>query len=264
LYTDHWHLNRKPFENAPDPDFLFYSNEHKEALYRLTYAIQERKGGALLTGEYGCGKTTLIRAVVRNVKTVKPDDYAIAVVNNPRLDHIELLNEILYQLGSDQQSNSHLELSRVLGDILYDNASQGKHTLLVVDEAQLIRDDAAMEELRLLLNYQLEDKFLITLLLAGQPELRERIKELPQFEQRVAVRYHLHTLSAEDTANYVYHRMRVAGATNAVFTPEAVQLVFKASLGVPRRINNVCDLCLLEGYRKSADKVGEDVVKQVT
>ena len=261
VYTEYWGLLKKPFENAPDPDFLFYSDEHRQALYRLNYVLQEKKGGALLTGEYGCGKTTLVRAAVRNLP---PEEYQLAVINNPRLNAQELLAEFLYQLGEKPVDASRSVLSRRLGDMFVHNAGQNRHTVLVIDEAQLISDQTAMEELRLLLNYQTEDEFLLSMVLVGQPELREAVMALPQFEQRLPVRYHLHSFDLENTTNYIHHRMRVGGASKAIFTNEAIHLIFKATHGVPRRINNVCDLCLLEGQMQKVKKITPNVAKTVS
>jgi len=260
LYTEYWRLSRKPFENSPDPSYLYHSTDHRDALNKLLYAVRERKGCALLTGEYGCGKTTVIRALVRNLGGGKFD---IAVVNNPRLTDVELLNEVLYQLGDDRQSEKRLELSRIIGDVLYRNTNDGKHTLLIVDEAQLIRDEGALEELRLLSNYQLEDRFLLTLLLAGQPELSERLRAMPQLDQRVAVRHHLKSFQLEDTANYIFHRLRLSGLDRPIFADEAVKLIFRASDGIPRKINNVCDLALLAGANKKVEVIDVDLVKSV-
>jgi general secretion pathway protein A len=226
----------------------------------LLYAVRERKGCALLTGEYGCGKTTVIRALVRGLAGGKFD---IAVVNNPRLTDVELLNEILYQLGDDRQSDKRLELSRTVGDVLYRNFNDGKHTLIIVDEAQLIRDEGALEELRLLTNYQLEDRFLLSLLLVGQPELADHLRAIPQLDQRVAVRHHLRSFDLDDTANYILHRLRISGLEKQVFIEEAIKLIFRASDGIPRKINNICDLCLLAGANKNAQAVDPETVKSV-
>ena len=258
LYLEHWNLELKPFENLPDPRFFFYSPEHKTACERLRYAILERKGGALLTGEVGCGKTTLLHMLVRELST---QEYEIGVINNPKLDHVELLKEILYQLTENNCSEGYQLLSRKVGDLLYDTARRGKHVLLLIDEAQLLKGSEPLEELRLLLNYQMEDRFLITTVLAGQPELRRRVKDMPHLEQRLSVRYHLHRFDEVQTARYIEHRIEVAGSRNRIFTGAAIQLIYKDTCGVPRRINNLCDLCLLDGAARGAPEVDEDIVR---
>lgn len=155
VYTDYWKLSRKPFENSPDSRFLYYSESHRAALDHMMYAVRERKSLALLTGDYGCGKTTLVWAVA---KALEPAKFAAGIVNNPRLSDIDLMNEILYQLGEDRQSERALEVSRMVADMLFRNVKEDKHTVVMIDEAQLIVDEAVLEQLRLLLNYQLEDR----------------------------------------------------------------------------------------------------------
>ena len=260
MYTDHWQLTRKPFENSPDPRFLYYSVEHRQALDRLMRAAEEHKGAALLTGEYGCGKTTLIRTLLKSLPSHK---YHAGLVNNPRLGEIELLNEILYQLGQDSQHQNMLLLNRAIGDLFFRNVQEGRHTVIVIDEAQLIADPDAFERLRLLLNYQLEDRSLVTLVLSGQSDLRGHIKAMPQFEQRVDLWCHLNNFGYDDMTRYVAHRLRIAGREEPVFTEDALRLIYSITHGIPRRINNVCDLCLFEGANRNLDKIDGDIVRSI-
>ena len=260
LYETYWKLAVKPFENTPDPDFLFESSEHEEALERLRYASRERKGGCLLTGDYGCGKTLLIRVLVQELEQ---NGVQTAVINYPKLTGIELLRDTLYQLGGEATSNSRLKLSRAIGQVLHENVRNGKHTVLIVDEAQVIEKKSILEELRLLLNYQLNDRFLMTLLLVGQPELREQVAALPQLEQRLSVTAHLHTFDLVDTAKYVSYRLGIAGASRPLFTPDAVEKIYERSFGCPRRINNIGDLCLWQGFQSKVSEVDTDIVESV-
>ncbi len=260
MYVDYWQLKCKPFENCPDSAFFYYSEGHKAALDRLLYAVQERKSLALLTGDYGCGKTTLIWTLS---KALEPDKFRLGIVNNPRLSEIELLNEIIYQLGEERQSDRMLEVSRLLGDMLFEAVEAGRHTVVIIDEAQLIVDEAALEQLRLLLNYQLEDRCMLTLVLAGQPALGERVRSMPQLDQRVAMRCQVTPFTPDETRSYVIHRLRVSGLDRPPFTDEALREICVHSEGVPRRINNICDLALLEGAQKGLKTIGPDVIRSV-
>ncbi|HDD69299.1 MAG TPA: hypothetical protein ENG61_02950, partial [Candidatus Korarchaeota archaeon] len=169
--------------------------------------------------------------------------------------------DILYQLGEDVPDESHAGLMRTLGEVFYRNFSKEKNTLIIIDEAQLIRDEAIFEELRLLLNFQLNDRFLLTLFLVGQPELRERVMAIPQLEQRLSIKFHLHTLDRENTHNYIAHRLRVAGREENMFTEEAMDFIYHSSHGTPRRINNICDMCLLVGFGRRANEIDLDIAK---
>ena len=260
MYEAFWGLSERPFENSPDPKYLFPSAEHRQAVELLKYAVRGQKGGALLTGDYGCGKTLLIRVLVQELEQ---DGVVTAVITYPRLTGAELLREAVFQLGGDVRSNSRLKLSRAVGLILHENVKKGKHTVLIVDEAQVIERKAILEELRLLLNYQLNDRFLLSLLLVGQPELRERVAALPQLEQRLAVKSHLHTFDLVDTAKYMAYRLAVAGASRPIFTQDAVEAIYQRSYGCPRRVNNLGDLCLWTGFQKKVSEVGVDTVESI-
>ncbi|HEV8129838.1 MAG TPA: AAA family ATPase [Acidobacteriota bacterium] len=260
MYLEHWGLKEKPFENTPDPKFLYLSAEHRECLKRMLYALTDHKGCALLTGEYGCGKTVLVRTVV---ESLDPNRYELALINYPIFVAGEFLREILNQFGVEPKPGTRLEVFHQISDYAFDNVKKGKQNLVVIDEAQLIEDPQVFDEVRLLLNMQLEDRFLNTIFLVGQPELRERVMQYPQLEQRIGVKYHLHRFGDEDTVGYIRHRLKIAGATREIFTPESYYLIFKISYGVPRRINNLCDLCLLEGASSDAKSIDDSVIKKI-
>ncbi len=261
MYIDYWKFNKKPFENTPDPEFFFPAPEHNEALQRLEYVVNENKGAALLTGDYGCGKTMLLRKLAFSVIE---RNFEIAYLNNPRWSPTELLQDILFQLGEDDVPDDSINLGRKLNEVLFRNIEDGKDTLVIIDEAQLISSNEVLEELRLLLNFQLNDRFLVTLLMCGQPELRERVNAIPQLEQRMYVKYHLHSFDAELTKSYIRHRMRVAGRTEkGIFTDDALETIYRHSFGTPRRINNLCDLCLLVGYQKKVEVINAEFVESL-
>jgi len=261
MYEAHWGLKEKPFENTPDPRFIYFSHEHLEAISRLTFAVEERKGAALLTGEYGCGKTVISRLLIEKLPQ---DKYEIGLITNPLLEPLELIREICLQLGIKiSKEMPKTKLLKDLNQYFYENMNKGKDTILIIDEAQVIRDPMAFEELRLLLNFQLNNRFLLTLVLIGQPELRETINELSQLKQRLAVRYHLNPLNREDTKKYIIHRLGIAGAKRKIFSIDASNLVWKGSRGIPRVINTICDMCLLLAFNRKINKISEKIVKDV-
>lgn len=206
----------------------------------------------MLTGEYGCGKTILIRTVLNRLDR---DNYEIALVNYPVFDREEFLQDILHQFGCETGAEGRMDLFRELTHFFYEKISEGKKNILVIDEAQLLEDRDVFEELRLLLNMQLEDRFLVSVLLVGQPELREKVMRFPQLDQQIAVRCHLHRFDLEDTIRYVRHRLKVAGCKRKIFDEEALYLIYKLSNGVPRRINNVADMSLLEGFARGVGEI---------
>ncbi|MFH1622829.1 MAG: AAA family ATPase [Candidatus Omnitrophota bacterium] len=263
-YQAYWRLDKKPFENTPDPSFLYYSKQHKEALLRLVYSIEQEKGAAMLTGIFGCGKTLLGQALLTQLSEYK---YRLVNILNPQLDAMEMLMSIATQLGAQNfpQKKSEVLINNVLdsiNQILLDNIRDGKGTIVIIDEAHLISDVSIFEQLRLLLNFQLKDRFLLTLLLFGQPELREKILAIKQFEQRIPIKCHLESLDREDTEKYIIHRLTVAGRSGALFTDEAITLIFEHSGGIPRRINNLCDMCLFSGYTYEKDIIDDEIVRK--
>lgn len=260
MYEAYWELSESPFDNSPNPKFLYLSPEHEEALIRLMYAVKHRKGAAMLTGEYGCGKTTLSRALLQRLETER---YEVGLLTNPCWNATDFLRELLYQMGVDTEEKGKVELLHTLNDLFYKNYKAGRDNVIIIDEAQLIEDEGVFEEIRLLLNFQLDDRFLVTLLLIGSPELRDKVRRLRHLDQRIAIRYHLNTLDAQHTANYIAHRLKMAGRSQRIFTDEAVKLIFDFTRGTPREINNLCDISLLIGYSKRVREIDEKIVAEV-
>lgn len=260
MYLDYWGLKKYPFENVPDPEFMYYSQEHKEALVRLLYAVNRRKGAALLTGEIGSGKTLLSRVFIQQLPE---KDFEIGLITNPSLEPLDFLKEILYQIGLNFKTNSKTELINSLNTRLLENTKKNRTTLLIVDEAQLVHTDS-FEEIRLLLNFQLNDQFLMTFILIGQPELKDIIRQYKQLDQRIAIRYHLNPLNIEETTKYISYRLAKAGLPdNGIFTPESIEEIYHYSEGIPRKINNVCDLSLLITFSMKGKAVDFDTVRKV-
>jgi general secretion pathway protein A len=260
MYESYWELSEPPFDNSPNPKFLYLSPEHEEALVRLVYTVRHRKGCGMLTGEYGCGKTTLSRALIQRLEAER---YEVGLLTNPSWTPVDFLREVLYQLGVETQETRKPELLHTLNDVFFRNHQNGRESVVIVDEAQLIEDDAVFEELRLLMNFQTDDRFLLTLLLIGSTELGAKVRRLKHLDQRISLRYHLSTLDPMHTANYIGHRLRMAGQSKPLFTEDAVKLIFDFTRGTPREINNLCDVALLVGYSKRVKEIGENIVAEV-
>lgn len=260
MYEAYWELSEPPFDNAPNPKFFYLSPEHEEALVRLVYTVRHRKGCGMLTGDYGCGKTTLSRALIQRLEAER---YEIGLLTNPGWSSTDLLREVLYQLGVETQETRKPELLHLLNDVFFRNYQAGRDSVVIIDEAQLINDDAVFEELRLLMNFQTAERFLVTLLLIGSPELAAKVRRLKHLDQRITLRYHLKPLDYTHTASYIAHRLRMAGQPNQLFTEEAIKLVFDFTRGTPREINNLCDVALLVGYSKRVKEIGEKIIAEV-
>ena len=266
MYEEYWGLKEKPFENTPDPRFLYYSPQHEEVMSRLLYIVQENKGAALLTGVFGCGKTLLGRTLLKELDN---DVYRTAFITNPYLSYEELLMHIVHSLGGEDANVNKTEVMinvilEKLNEILVNNMRDGKRTVIIIDEAHVIKDKRVWEEVRLILNFQLEDRFLLTLLILGQPELKTMIDGNKEFAQRIAVKSHLSNLTEEETKQYIIHRLSVAGKNEPVFSDEAYHQVFTKSGGIPRRINHICDLALLSGSGEGVTVIGKEIINDVS
>lgn len=255
MYKTYWGLKEKPFQNTPDPRFVYLSEQHLEAAALMIYAIKENKGCGMLTGDYGCGKTVISRLIF---EILPKDIFDFAIVINPQLNPAEMLKEICSQFSIyTSASPSKNELLEALNDRFYSNLHKGKHSILIIDEAQTVLDPMTFEEVRLLLNFQLNDRFLITLLLFGQTELREKIKRFRHLNQRIALKYHIDALRKDDTEKYINYRLHIAGARRKIFTDEALNIIWDRSRGIPRIINAIADWCLLIAYSRLNERIEE-------
>jgi general secretion pathway protein A len=262
MYTSFFGLNEKPFSITPDPRYLFMSERHGEALAHLVYGVTESGGFIQLTGEVGTGKTTLVRSLLLNRM---PDNADVAVVLNPQLSVVEFLATICEELHIEVLHNkgSVKALTDALNRHLLDAHAAGRRTILVVDEAQNLAP-AVLEQVRLLTNLETAKQKLLQIILIGQPELRELLArtDLRQLAQRITARYHLEPLSRDETASYIEHRLKVAGALGEVFDSGAKKEVFRLSQGVPRLINVICDRALLGAYAKEIRPVSPRLIRQ--
>ncbi|MHC4870646.1 MAG: ExeA family protein [Planctomycetota bacterium] len=261
MYEEYWGLSEKPFMNTPDSRYLFFSKQHEEVLTRMLYTITEDKGAMLFTGDYGCGKTLMSRTLLEQLD---PERYDIAILPHPNLQPMELLHEILYQFGYEAPKDANkTDLLHLLNDCLLSNKAKGRSTIIMVDEAQMVTDPLTLEEIRLLLNFQQEKNFLLTLILIGQPELKETLEELPQLLQRLSVKYHLCSLTQDDSRTYIRHRLEVAGTRHELFTSRAEEILIDASDGIPRILNNMADMSLMVGFGQRSPIIDDGIVSKV-
>ncbi|MBT0662984.1 AAA family ATPase [Geobacter pelophilus] len=260
MYREFYGFTEKPFSKTPDPRYLYLSRGHREALARLKYVLEEKEF-AILTGEIGCGKTTISRALMDTMG----ESYRFCFVLNPRLTPMEFLRTVARSLCCDLPATSKEDLLQEMTDSLYRLHCEGLSPVLVIDEAQLIPDRDVYDEIRLLTNFQLDDRNLLSVILMGQPELRT-ILAAPQYEpfrQRVAINYHLKPLTLEETQEYLDFRMEIAGGYPGLFTPDAVQKIYEFSGGVPRMINLVATNALLEGFGREQSFIDAELVESL-
>ena len=261
MYLSFFGLNEKPFAITPDPRYLYLSERHAEALAHLLYGINEAGGFVQLTGEVGTGKTTIVRSLLAQT----PKNAEIALILNPRMTAPEFLLTICEEIGigvPDASMESLKDLVDILSHYLLRAHAGGRRVVLVVDEAQNLAP-AVLEQVRLLTNLETNTQKLLQIILIGQPELRELLgrNELRQLAQRITGRYHLHPLSRDETAAYVRHRLRVAGATTDIFSGPALSEIYRLSVGVPRVINVICDRALLGAYSMDQHRVTATLVR---
>lgn len=260
MYREFYRLRERPFNKTPDPRFLYQSPKHGEALARLLHAVEEQDI-VLLTGEIGSGKTTLSRAFLDSLD----ESYHPLLIINPRLTPSQLLRTVALRLGIDDAGRYRHDILEGINAKLYELYEAGRQPVIIIDEAQLIPGTTTFEELRLLTNYQLDDRNLLALVLIGQTELRERLNKKPYraLRQRIGMQYHLGPLTAEEVGAYVQHRLGIAGRAEPLFDDQALALLFEYSEGIPRRINTIASNALVEGFGRSAEIIGPEIIESV-
>ena len=261
MYERFYQLRERPFALSPDPEYLYPSRVHQEALDYLRYGLESHAGFLVITGEIGSGKTTLLQTVLRNLDS----HTTVARLVNTMLEPRELLETIMLDFGLDAAGRSKPVLLRDLAQFLVDQRLAGRMVLVVIDEAQNL-SLAALEELRMLSNLETEKSKLLQVILVGQPTLRDKLgaPELEQLRQRITISYHLTPLDAEETANYINHRLRRAAVGPPLeFPHEATGLIHARSRGVPRIINVICDAALVFGYAEEQHQITRTLIQEV-
>lgn len=261
IYTEHFSLRERPFSLVPDPDFLFWSPAHRRAFSILEYGILTRAPITLITGEVGSGKTTLLHHLLKSVG----DDVRIGLISNTHGDRGELLRWVMRALSLPAPADAdYVELFEQFQTHLIDEYAAGRRVILIFDEAQGLSRDS-LEELRMYTNINSNKDELLQLILVGQPELGDMIRrpDLTQFAQRVSASFHLMAMDREAVGAYIAHRLQVAGARDAIFSADAIDLIHEATGGVPRLVNQICDLALVYAFTDDLQNVPQAVIRQV-
>ena len=261
MYLDYFGFDKMPFNTTPDSRFFFPSSKHAEALASLIYAVAERKGFVVITGEVGAGKTTVCRILLNRIDP----NTKVVLVTNTHITCDEMFEIVCGQLGLDVNGRDKATRIQMLNAYLLEQLEQKAAVLLIIDEAQNLSSDV-LEEVRMLSNLETEREKLLQVILLGQPELRRRLHlpELRQFRQRIVVTYHLTALSLQETIQYIFYRLRVAGGLDRVkLTRRAVNEIFDYSKGIPRLINIICDSALLSCFVRNVKVISQRIVEEV-
>jgi general secretion pathway protein A len=261
-YAVHFGFEREPFSNAPDARFYYDSEQHRQALLRLMYAIDSNKGLAVLVGAIGTGKTTLAR---RMLDCLPDDRYesSLLVMVHSGITPQWILTRIAMQLGVQSPMADRLSLLKQLYGRLLEIEESGRKAVVLIDEAQMLQTRGLMEEFRGLLNLEIPSKKLLNIVFFGLPEVEDCLRLDEPLAQRVAVKYHLHSFPVQATQGYILHRLQVAGATRQIFQDKAISAIHRYSGGVPRLINTLCDNSLFEAYLRKLDQVDPNIVHSV-
>lgn len=261
IYNSHFGFHERPFTLVPDPDFIFWSRSHRLAYTMLEYGILTRSPITVVTGEIGAGKTTLLQHLLKTLA----DDVIVGLISNAQGDRGELLQWVLHSVGQNfDPKATYVQLFHQLQDFLLESYSNGKRVILIIDEAQNLNVQT-LEELRMLTNINSNKDELVQLVLVGQPELRALISrpELKQFVQRVGSSFHLSAMNRENVGAYIAHRLQVAGGSGSEFTREAVDRISQITGGIPRLVNQICDLGLVYAFSADESAVSLDTVESV-
>lgn len=260
IYAEFYGLERSPFNITPDPRFLLYTQKHREAFNHLLFGITQRKGFIQITGEVGCGKTTICRAMLSQLD----EEYISALILNPVMTGVQFLRSMLKEFGIESPANDRLTCLETLNKFLLEKAKERKVVVLIIDEAQDLSMEM-LEEIRLISNLETDDEKLLQIVLVGQPELRDMLNDprMRQLRQRITVRYHLEPLKKTELDEYIAHRIRTSGGNGRpTFSPGSRRRIFKYSKGIPRVVNAICDKTLLCGFVDGTEEMQAKHVKR--
>jgi general secretion pathway protein A len=260
MYTQFFGLKKKPFSLSPDPSFLYLSPKHKKALTTLRYGLVSQASFTVISGDIGSGKTTLIMAVLQKVE----NQCTVGLITNTHSTFGDLLTWVLASFDISHESKNKAERYQIFTKFLAEEHKKQRRVILIVDEAQNL-DIGTLEELRLLSNINIAGQVKLQMILVGQTELIDKLNkpELIQFAQRISIEYHLKPLNFEETQNYIAHRLGVAGGNPAIFNEAAIAAVYYYTEGVPRLINNICDLAMVFAFASENKAVGWKAVVEV-
>jgi len=260
MYEQYYGLKEKPFQVVPNPDYLYLSSKHENALTYLEYGIREGVGFILLTGGIGTGKTTLIRYILNDIEA----ETEVAVIFNTNVTSEQLIELVLREFEIEPAANDKTKNIDMLYHCLIEKYAQKKKVLLIIDEAQNLQYEV-LEEVRMLSNLQTDDNLLLQIMLAGQPELKIKLKRpsLAQLTQRIAVNYHLESLTRKETAEYISSRLKMAGGKTDIFTDIAIDKIYSFTKGIPRSINLLCDTALVYGFAGDVKIINNSIIDEV-
>jgi general secretion pathway protein A len=261
MYLEFFKLREFPFRLTPDTEFLYMSNAHARAKAYMDYSVWNREGFVIITGEIGCGKTILIKKLLSELEE---DNFLVAKIFQTQLDEVEFLQAVLVEFGLNPFNAKKVELIDMLNTFLVDSYREMKQLVLIVDDAHNL-SLKALEEIRMLSGLETQKEKVLHVILVGQPQLNAMLDapELEQLVQRVRLRFHVRPLVLEETAEYIGHRLKVAGCERTdLFTPETMPVIFKYTGGVPRLINTLCDTALTVAYADSLPTVTINVLKE--
>jgi type II secretory pathway predicted ATPase ExeA len=261
-YLEHYGLDREPFSNAPDARFYYNSDMHSQALLRLMYAVDSNKGLAVLVGGVGTGKTTLARRMLDNLPEDRYESSLLVMVHSG-ITPEWILTRIALQLGVDEPAGDRLKLLKQLYTRLLEIDDEGRRAVVLIDEAQMLQSRELMEDFRGLLNLEIPGKKLLNIVFFGLTELEDCLALDEPLAQRVAVKYHLKSMTVETTTSYIKHRLQVAGAKEVLYDAEVIPLIHRYAGGVPRLINTISDNCLFEAYLRKMHKVDSRIAHSV-
>ena len=261
MYEKFFELEKKPFELVPNPEFLFLSKSHKKAIVYLDYGLKEHSGFILVTGEVGSGKTTIVRNLLKNLD----DTVTLSKVFNTKVTSEQLIAMVNDDFGLDTAHKDKITLLRELTDFLIDQHAAGRWPTLIIDEAQNLSGEL-LEEVRMLSNLETDTSKLLQIILVGQPELRKTLAqpELRQLRQRISISCHLMPLSRQETEDYIFHRLEIAGNRNAVsFDDGSIDIIYSFSRGIPRLVNIICDFLMLSAIAEETRRMTKELVQEV-